>query len=65
MTIDAFNRIMFFLSFFLCREMLPSMLRHVVDPVRNPTSPKKVKIAVRLLPASREHSSAYNLIPHN
>jgi len=56
---------MFFLSFFLGREMLPSTLRHVVDPVHNPTSPKRVKIAVRLLPHSKEHSSAYNLVPHN
>ena len=35
--------------FLLCGEMLPSTLRPLVGPMRNPTSPKRVKIAARLL----------------
>jgi len=30
-----------------------------------PTSPKRVKIAVRLLQTSKEHCSAYDLVPRN
>jgi len=30
-----------------------------------PTSPKRVKIAVRLLQTSKEHTSAYDLVPQN
>jgi len=54
-----------FFYILLCREMLPSTLRPLVRPMYNPTSPKRVKIAVRLLQASKEHTSAYDLVPHN
>jgi len=45
--------------------MLPSTLRPLVGPMRNPTSPKRIKVAVRLLQASKEHTNAYDLVPDN
>jgi len=63
--LHLFCDVWFLLSFFLlCGEMLPSTLRPLVGPMRNPTSPKRVKIAVRLLQASKKHTSAYEYL-HN
>ena len=53
----------FLLSFLFAGhgEMLPSMLRPLVGPMRNPTSPK---IAERLLKASKK-ANAPCLVPYN
>ena len=54
-----------FSFFLLYGEMLPSTLRPLVGPMHNPTSHKRVRIAVRLLQTSKEHTSAYDLVPHH
>ena len=45
---------------FLCGEMLPSVLRPLVGPMRSPTSPNGLELR-----ASKEHANVPFLVPHN